>query len=375
MPSVDGSGNVIHFGHPLNKILPKFTESASASATELIYNGGKVRNNVKLAEVNSDVQQLSLSKTKADLIVSTDSTYWTIVYIKEQLSSYLQSKQYLSSALKDVTSSFKAGKSFKNDVLQVQIRYNQNELQILRAADSLEIAKLNLLQLTGLPMNTDFDVPDTIPYRPILLPKDSTFDSSVNNRPETKILQKQVELADVQINIARSQLLPKVSATAYGTYSHSGKPGFDNLIGSINNGTPIFTGGGSDNTTWLALASVSVPILYWGNYKKQVSQYRLRANAARSQYDNEKQKLVLDVRQSLYSVTEAEKNVELSDVTLEQATENLRLATKRLQAGTILTTDWLQAQSTWQNSYAQAAQARALYNVGLTRFQKAIGEL
>lgn len=375
LPSVDGTGTAIHFGHPLNKILPKYTESVSGSVFELIYNGGKVRTNVKLAETNADVQQLLLTKNKADLIVSTDSTYWQIVYIKQQVLSYLQSKQYLSAALKDVTSRFNAGTNFKNDVLQVQIQYNNNELRLQRAQDSLELAKLNLLQLTGYPMDADFDVPDTVTCQPVLLEPGLTYDSLVNNRPETKVLQKQVETADLQIKLARADMLPKVSATAYGSYSHSGKGGITSILGTLGGGgTPIITGS-DHNTSWLALASVSVPVFYWGNYKKQVTQYKLRANAARSQYEDVKEKLVLEVHQSWYAVKQAQLNIGLSDLTLQQATENLRLSTKRLQAGTILTTDWLQAQSTWQQSYSQAVQAKVLYNISVTRFQKATGEL
>ncbi len=371
LPKIDGTATGIYFGNPIGKYFSRTTAALGGTASELIYAGGKVKNGVKLAQVNSDVQQLLLVKNKADIILNTDSAYWQIVYLKQQIASLNQSQQYVSSALKDVNNGFKAGTKYKNDVLQMQIQYNQNELSLLKLRDALELSKLNLLQITGLDMSQDFDVADTVTFAPIQLSIDSSYDSSVNNRAEVKVLQKSVEAGELQTKIAKADMLPQISAVVFGFASISSDPGLTNLLSTNENPVKI------DNTfeSYLGLVSVSIPIFNWGDYKKKAQQQQIRNEANKDQLTDTKQKLVLDIRQNWYALKEAEVNIAVTKLSLEQADENLRLATNRLKAGTILTTDWLIAQVTWQQSYTQAIKAKVEYKINVTKFQKAIGAL
>ena len=373
LPSVDGIGTGAYFGNPINDFLPKTTESLAGTATQIIYAGGRVRNGIRLAQVNKEAQELGLNLSRADIIVTTDSLYWGIVYLKQQIGSLEQSRAYLRSALNDVNNGYEAGTKYKNDVLQIQIQYNQNELQLLKQRDALELAKLSLLQFIGMDMNADFDVADSVSYISIPLPVDSTFDSSVNNRTELKLLQKSLEAGRLQTKLISAEGLPQIAATAYGFYSHISNPGFINKFNSIDNVPTIDIDNNSNS--WLGLVNVNVPIFHWGDYRYKTRQQQLRTDAIREQLTDAKQKLVIDIRQKYYALKEAEVNISVSELSLLQATENLRLATDRLKAGTILTTDWLQAQTLWQQSYVQAVKAKADYNVNKTKFERAIGEL
>ncbi|WP_462268020.1 TolC family protein [Mucilaginibacter sp.] len=375
LPSVDASATGLYFGKPLSKYLPERTASASGTVTELIYNGGKVRNGIKAASLNADVQQLQQVRTRADIIVRTDSAYWQVVSLKEQIIALKKSKQYLNGALNDINNAYRAGTRFKNDVLQVQVQYNQNELQLLKAENGLKLAKLNLLQVTGLGLQHQIDVLDTVPYNPVVLPPDSAFDNNAAKRPELQLLQKQVAAAEIQTKLAAANQLPQVAVAVYGFYTNSSTPGAVGLIGSYlgENQAPISIGNSS--AAWLALLSVRVPVFHWGNYRKAVKQQEIRTQARRYQLNEGREKITLDIRRNYNNLTEAEKNVALNALSLQQATENLRLANDRLKAGTITATDWLQAQSLWQQSYTQLVTAKVDYNNYVTQFKKAIGEL
>ncbi|WP_211166232.1 TolC family protein [Mucilaginibacter robiniae] len=375
LPSVDASATALYLGRPLSKYLPERTVSTSGTVTELIYNGGKVRNGVKAAQVNVDVQQLQQVKSRADVIVKTDSAYWQIVSLKEQITTLKKSRQYLTNALTDVNNAYQAGLKYKNDVLQVQVQYNQNELQLFKAENGLKLAKLNLLQVTGLGLKEQFDVLDTVPFTPVALPPDSTYDVNIDKRPEVQLLNKSVEFGELQTRLAVANMLPQIAAVGYGVYANSSTPGAVNLLGSFlgDGAAPISVG--SNSTSWLAMLSVRVPVFHWGNYRKAVRQQEIRTHAKRYQLNDGREKIALDIRRNYNNVTEAERNVSLSNLSVQQATENLRLATDRLKAGTITTTDWLQAQTLWQQSYTQAITARVDYNLYTTLFKKAIGEL
>ncbi|MBS7564857.1 TolC family protein [Mucilaginibacter sp. Bleaf8] len=375
LPSVDASATGLYVGKPLSDYLPERTASVTGTVTQVIYAGGKVRNGVKAAQLNAEVQQLQQVRSRADVILKTDTAYWQVVSAKEQLALLKKSQQYLTNALKDVTNAYEAGLKYKNDVLQVQVQYNQNELQLLRAQNGLKLAKLNLLQVTGMSMKYQFDVLDTVPYTPVALPPDSAFDVNVDKRPEAQLLQRSVDAGELQTRLATANMLPQIAAVAYGFYANSSTPGAVNLLGSFigNGNVPISVG--SNSTSWLAMLSVRVPVFHWGNYHKAVKQQQIRTQAQRYQLQDGRQKLVLDIRQKYNSLTEAEKNVALSNLSVQQASENLRLANDRLKAGTITATDWLQAQTLWQQSKTQAITARVDYNIYTTQFKKAIGEL
>ena len=62
-------------------------------------------------------------------------------------------------------------------------------------------------------------------------------------------------------------------------------------------------------------------------------------------------------------------------LSVDQASENLKLATDRFQAGTIVAKDVQEAQVIWQQAYSNLIDAKVEYKINEVLYRKSIGEL
>lgn len=127
--------------------------------------------------------------------------------------------------------------------------------------------------------------------------------------------------------------------------------------------------------TYYALASVSVPIFDWGKNAKKVKEQNLKIQAKQIQMDETKELISLQVQNAYLQLNQSVKKIHLSELSLQQAGENLRLANDRYKAGTITGKDVLEAQAIWQQSYSNIIDAKVEYKINEAGYKKAIGEL
>jgi len=71
---------------------------------------------------------------------------------------------------------------------------------------------------------------------------------------------------------------------------------------------------------------------------------------------------------------ESVRRIELSDASLDQANENLRLSNDRYKAGTILSKDVLEAQNIWEQANSNVIDAKIEYKINVAQLKKALGE-
>lgn len=79
-----------------------------------------------------------------------------------------------------------------------------------------------------------------------------------------------------------------------------------------------------DNTAFLAVVNVSIPLFHWGEGRNKVRSAMAEKKMASLQRDELTEKMELEIQQALQAYSESEARVVLTKRSLNQAKENLR---------------------------------------------------
>ena len=325
----------------------------SVMATQPIYMGGQIINSNKLASVNIDVNQLQRSKTADEIRLSTETYFWQIVMLKEKLVTLGKMDELLSNTLKDVEAAVNAGVRTRNEMLQVQLQQNQNRTNRINVNNSLSTMTDLLAQImghTGEDIDVDYEMDYTLPPSPAELLVE--HESALLNTDDYNLLQQNIKASELQYKLAVGKNIPSVAIGGGYTY-------FDIMD--------------KGQHAWVGMATVSVPLTGWWGGSHNMKKKKLELENARYDLEDNSEKLIINMDKTWNDVTDAYKQVEIAMESMEQSTENLRLNTDYYNAGTATMTDLLDAQSLYQQSRDQYAEAYTQYEIKKREYLQATG--
>ncbi|NML41109.1 TolC family protein [Chitinophaga sp. G-6-1-13] len=363
-PSIDGSVMGVYLGKPiggaLNGMIPEYVGSASVSVTQPVYAGGKIQLGKAAAAKGVSIQQEQKALSTADVLFNVNKAYWQVVQVKEKIVLAQKYQEMLQGLQRELKNAYDAGLIYKNDLLRVEVNQNEASLQLHQAHDGLVMAKLALAQVTGMAGQTDFNVADSVSGD---FPEQAAQDlaSAAENRPEIRLLNRVLEVEQLQRKMLKADFLPTFGVSAAGMGAAGKKV-------NISNGKDLMA-------SWYGIASISVPIFDWGKKAGKVKEQTLKIAARQQELDNTKELLGLEVQQAYLALNQSVKKIRTSRLSLEQAAENLKLANDRLKAGTITGKDVLEAQTIWQQAYSSTIDSKVEYRIQEAAYRKATGTL
>jgi outer membrane protein TolC len=309
-----------------------------------------------MALLGEEMARLNRQKTEAEVILQADEAYWTYVRVLELKKVAEAYKEMLDQLGTDVTNAYEAGMVPRNDLLRVEVKRNEVELQLLKADNGVRLARMNLCHVIGLPLNSEITVaPHTTAPQEEALPL-----PDLALRPEVELLMHQVELKVEQVKLARSEFLPQVGIGGNFSYANGLKLNDNKLL---------------DNTAFSAVVSVQVPIFHWGEGKNRVRSAMAEKRMAQLQQEELTGMMELEVQQALQNYQESLAAIQLTNRSLSQAEENLRESRDRYDAGMETLSNLLEAQAMWQQAKSESVEAGCNAQLAATRYYKAAGKL
>lgn len=334
---------------------------AAVILTQPIYMGGKIRAYNKITRFAEQIAADKHNLQYQELIVSVDETYWNIILLtsrKKLAESYLQLVKTLDS---DVSQLIAEGFATKADGLSVKVKVNEANVALIQVDNGIEILKMKLCQLCGIPLDTHLVLADENNEKVPVIAGDEFMDGNTwERRPELSALNKSILIYDEKVKVARSEFLPTVALT--GGY-------FASYPSVFNSFEKKFKG------TWNIGVAVSVPILTWGDRSYKVRAAKAEAQVARFHFDETREKIELQVSQSRQKVREAHERYNASLSSQEEADENLRYANLGLSEGVIPVSNVLEAQTAWLSAKTNLISSEIDLRLSYLYLKKALGQI
>lgn len=336
--------------------------AGAATLTQPLFMGGKI---IAYNKITKYAEQLAASQHATgmqDVILSTDQAYWQVISLvnKKQLAeSFLQLVQKLDS---DVNKMVEQGVATTADALSVRVKVNEAEMTLTQVEDGLNLSKMVLCQLCGIPLNTEIRLADE-DMKDLTLPNtytESNVSTALANREELKSLELATKIYQQKVNVARAEYLPSIGLTANYLFTNpSLVNGFENRFRGM----------------WGVGVVVSIPVFHWGEGIYKVRAAKAEANIARYRLDDAREKIELQVTQSSYKVNEATKKLAMAEKNMEKAEENLRYANLGFKEGVIPTSNVLEAQTAWLSAQSGKIDAQIDLKMSEIYLNKSMGTL
>jgi outer membrane protein TolC len=181
--------------------------------------------------------------------------------------------------------------------------------------------------------------------------------TSLQNRPEYRLLEKSVDVAKLQVKMETGKNLPTLAIGAGYNYVN------------FDNGKPTEM----EKKLGLTFATVSVPLSGWWGGSHAIKKKKLELQAAENTRRENAELLLIQMRQLAAELGEAYQQVTLAQKSISVAEENVRMSDDHYKAGISILSDLLDAQNLLQQSRDRYVEAATGYYVKLVEYRQATG--
>jgi len=348
-------GSSANFGGGSIVIQPKETRTAKFTLSFPIDIMGNINRGVKAARLSLDASKDTYEAQVNDIKLSVRQNYFRVLQAQEMVKVYEEALVGAKGRLSNAEKMFEAGTIAKVDVLRYQTLVAQAESDLISSKNALNLAKSAFNNALGRDVNTEFELAPVTAEPRAVLDKEALIAEAVKRRPEVKALLNQVSALKYVREAEERGMQPSLAVQAVHTQT-------------------LDTGFGGRKESSVGVIALSVPIFDSGVTRARVKAARQDEVIAKTQLDQLRLGVSLEVTQALTNLTNALARIEVARKQVEFAAENYRLAKVRQEAGEGIALEVVDAQT--EDSRAKAGLVAATYDYlsAYAALQRAVGK-
>ena len=346
------------FNSNVGKLTTQQTQSVSpnVSSSFLVYDASRTTSSIRSARENANALTMDVSRTKQTAVFTVASDFVALVSAQSQLDVQRENLVALQAQLDQIQQFANAGARPISDLYQQRANVASAQLSVTQADQSVEIAKINLIQALQLDPAKEYEfvaptIPDVATTRTFRL--DSLVAVAYAKRPDIAAERARVAAAIQDVRGARAGRMPSVSASvSYGTNWNSASDS-----GLFNQFTQRRGGGVGLQFT--------LPIFDRGSVRLAEQRANIAEENANLALLNQQQTVALEVRRAWLSVRSAQQQLVAATAQQVAAQQALDAVQQRYNVGAATLLEITQSRSQLVN--ALSALSTAKYNLVLTQ--------
>jgi outer membrane protein TolC len=221
-------------------------------------------------------------------------------------------------------------------VKRSEVLLNKSKLE-----NGRKLATMAFCQYIGIPYDSTLTLSDSLGVdRP---PQAFSVDhvGALKNRSEYRLLQASVRAEELQSNMKLGEYLPQAGIGVTGLYMKLDET--------------------KDRTLGMVFGTVSIPISGWWEASHALQERSIKEQIAQNTMKDNSELLLLQMQKAWQDLTDAYKQVHLSEEAKSQADENMKVNRDSYSNGMSNLSDLLEAQALQQQMNDQLTDARASY--------------
>ncbi|MEI7799969.1 MAG: TolC family protein [Opitutaceae bacterium] len=337
--------------------------SFSVTAKQILYSGGSNTAIVRGQQLNLDAAVLTLQAVINDALLEVRTRFYTVLVNRERIKVQEQNTELLKRQLQDVKNRYEAGTVSNFEVLRSEVALANAQTPLITARNDYRLAIEELRRTLGFTTSADNNltkIPEfigTLDFAPTSFDLLTALAAAREQRPDLLRLKKLAQAAEEGLIARRAGYLPNLSL--FGAYDWRKAAGSNNLPG--------------DRDGWTVGLSSAWNVFDGRATAGRVAQARSLLSQAKLFVEEAQLSVDVDVRRAISTFQQANELAEASKKVVEQATEALRLANARYNAGTATQLDVLTSQVDLTTARLNQVQAYYSYNVAVATTRKAMG--
>ena len=330
------------------------SNSASVNLKQLIFDGGRVANEIKAARYSTSAASSQLERQVQSVLFGVSQNYFQALQARHQLATAKDSLRLAQTQLKLVEAQYRAGVAARADVLTAQLPVAQAQLAVAQAANGEQTQVAALLNVMGVPSNTPTTLQDDTSISGTIPALNDVMAIANSARPDLRAARESRRGAEASVHAARAQYFPNISATAS-----------DGTTSTALNGSSFVP-------TYSFGVSVSVPVFDGGLINAQTQSAQAQLATAQANERAAELTVSLNVEQAYLGLQTARAGLTSATVELSQAHTVLDVTNAQYRAGVTTLPLLLNAQVGLTK--AESDDAVALYNYKIAQQQLLLAE-
>ncbi len=392
---IDAAMNRNSSNSTFSTLNPSWTGSLRYSFTQhLMRDFGRLTNmhQIRVAQNNQKMSETQFERQLIDLVAQAQRSYWDLVFTAEDIKVKQRSMDLAQKTLSDNQIQVQIGTLAPIDVVQAESEVASRRVQYVTSTYTEVQTQDQVKKLITVQGDPGLLLAKLTPTQGVLkpnasdvLPVEEAIKVALENRPEMRQLQLDLENRNIDLDYAKNQLLPSVDVLA--SYTQTGVAGAKatNTNGFFNSGgatvNPDLVGGvgtafgqvfSYNYTGYSVGVSVQIPLrnrAAQGDNARAATEKRIAENRITAQA----QQIALEVRNALTQVDMNKARIEAATRARELAERRLEAEQKKFDLGASTIRFVLEEQRNVAQAQTDELQSLVNYTKSLADFDRATG--
>jgi outer membrane protein TolC len=368
LPEIDVTGQY-RFSDAIDFGWERQNYDAQVTADYVLWDHGRREAELAQSRAGKRGVESDYERTKQNLIFNITQAYYDLLQaeklidVNQKLLEISRTNVAKAMALQEV------GRAIPSDVATARVQQADDELALINAENSFDLARARMASLMGLDPGTGIGIEDDPDYELYISQRMTTREISLENaimealqkRPELIRLDARLTSLEWTLRLARWDRYPIISAEC----------GYNILLDDYLRDRDDF----EKYRNWNVAFRLSFPIFDGGTSRRREENAEIAVRQVKQDINDSRREIALEVQQNYLDLERAKKSLDIAREQVINATESLNVTQGRYEQNMVIFLEVLSAQV----SYAQALtnQVRAFYDYKIAEkaLQRAVGVL
>ena len=315
-----------------------------------IYNAGKVRTALQLAEVSLEERNAARDAVRQQLTFKVFQAFHTLLLTEANLEVVRTTHQQRLKHLDQARNRFHNGVATEVDVLRSEVNVANVEPELIRAENRVRLARAAINNLIVEDLDAPTRIAGVLEYRPWLVESLGEMQKlTLERRPELQAARRQVQQARLTMSLARAE--NKLTVDFEGNYGYAVRE----LQNVFNN----------DFSRWNLTFNFKLPLFDSGRKSGLLMQARARLKAAEQRLAQLENNIKLEVKQAYDDMQSSARAITAARLSVMQAEKVHAMMQANYEYGAATTLDVLDSQTAL--TVARNAQISATFDYEMAK--------
>ena len=353
-PSLVASTTQSYTNYPSSEVTDNnsYTGTYGITAGMTIFEGGKLRTEVKRQKVQNQMDALSVEESVNDIRIAIVQAYMQCLYAADAVRINRSTAEASKAQRDRAEEMLRTGSISRVDFAQLQSQYSSDEYQIVVAGSTLDNYKLQLKQLLELDIMEEMNpaVPGVKEENVLkaLPPKNEVYETALKVMPQIRRGELGIEAAKLEEKSARAGFFPSISLSASVGTGHMSNNDFES-------GSQIWNR--FNENVGLTL---NIPIFSNRKNRTPVNKAKIALNDSYLEWTSLQKELIRNVESAYLDAVSAQAQYLSAREKEKYARESYELTSEQFRVGVKNTVELITAQNEYSAAQQQVLQAKYL---------------
>lgn len=353
--SMPGVGNIEISPSLLNNYVTQLT------LTQPLFTGFRILSGIDIAEFSSNAVNEDFKKDKSELIYNIKTAYWSLYKAQAMKKVLDENVEQVKAHLADAKNLMKVGMLTNNDVLKLEVQLSDIMLKQVDAENGVKLSMIGLNNLLSIPLMTEIDIASMVN---LVAGDNQSLNEltgiALSSRSELKAMDQRIKMGEAGVKMAQSGWYPQLAFVGNYYYSRPNQR--------------VFPTKDEFRGTWDVGLNLSLNVWDWFTTAHQTDQ--AEANLAQTVDSKQiiKDGITLEVTQSYLSFNQAKQKIKITELSVEQATENNRITSEKFKSGMALSSDVIDSEVALLAAKTNYTNSIVDFELAKAKLEKSIGK-